>query len=677
MTQFSHTSGFTRGEVDPALFDRYDVDFYTAASEFIENWFPDVTGSIQRRPAITPYGDTTPFIIPKRPTGVSSDVECGDFFLRTFLFRGKVFILLFRRICTPGWQTITISCYRLDDNVPVMQFEDEYLVYYSEASTDLETLLTPDLPPDSFDGEVPVEFADGLAQNICLAQIGPAVFITSPLFPPYRVFVDPNFDADYQLVQFYEELLGTVEVSSGGTSWTGTDSLFQDQLSNGDKFYFQNTEYTVSTVTSQTALTATTSYSGVSVAGGRISIPTSVFEFDWPRLCTFHKGRLFLFSSRENPVSMWASKSNDAFTIIPGTVYDDAPIQAELLTEGAEGFKWVRAADQLFLGGEQAEYVISAPLDGPLTPSLYTFYRVSSTGGASLQPFNTDASTVYVNRGRSKIQAVTFDDTRNGFVNTDFSLLAPHLLTEGIRDLVYRSGTKNDRTPRIFVHTDEKNVRTCTLAEQQNVIAWSRITVADNYTIEAVGASPDTVFLIMQCPDEETYVLCRLDFESLDFYLLDMEWKYTAVAGVVSLENMHHDTTVAVLDGSRFVGFFDVTDTLDIDEADFDDELVVGIPYNSKITMLPVNVDTRDGGTLNRKHRLVRVLVSVDEAYELSINGQPVFGTLATNTTTGFAKREGTYEKRFFGWSERPETRIEASSIYRARIRSVTREVSF
>ncbi len=676
MTSFSHTTGFTRGEVESSLFDRFDVDFYASASKYIENWFPDVTGALERRPAIVPLGDSTPFTIPQRPTGVSTGVECGEFFLRTFLFRSKVFILLFRRICTPGWQTVTMSCYRLDDNVPVMQFEDEYLVYYSNASTDLDTLLTPDLPPDSFDGEVPPEFSEQLAQNICLAQVGPAVFVTSPLFPPYRVFVDSNFDADFQIIQFFEELIGTVEVASGANAWKGTDSLFQDQLTTSAKFYIKGVEYTVNAITDQINMTSTANYSGISVAGERIDIKSTVFDDDWPRLCTFHKGRLFLFSSRLKPVGMWASRAGDPFTVVPGSTYDDAPIQVELLTEGAESFRWVRASDQIFLGGEQAEYVIDAPLDGPLTPTLFSFYRVSSTGGASLQPFNTDASTVYVNRGRTKVQAVTFDDARNGFVSTDLSLLAPHLLLEGVRDLIYRPGTRNDRTPRVFVHTDEKNVRTCTLAEQQNVVAWSRVELADGYKIQALGASPDDVFMLVLCPDEETYVLARFDFERDAFYLFDMEWTYTAVAGVVALEEIHHNTTVAVLDGSRFVGFFDVTTTLDIDESDFDDELIVGIVYKSRLDMLPVVLEVRNGQTLNRKHRLVRVLLSVDEAYELTVNNEPMFGTLATNTTTGFAKRVGTFERRFFGWHERPETRIEASSIYRAKLRSVTREVS-
>ena len=676
MTVYSHTTGFTRGEVEASLFDRFDVDFYRAASKKVDNWFPDVTGALERRPAFVPLGDT-PFLIPPVPTGVDATAEdCGEFHMRAFLFRGNEFLLVFRRICAEGWQTVTASCYRLDASGPVPQFEDEYLVYYSNESTDLATLLSGNLPPDSHDGNIPFEFAAGLAQNICLAQVGPSVFVTSPLFPPYRVFVDGNNEANIEKIIWFEELLGTIEVENGSTSWEGEDTLLNEQLSVSDKFFFKGEEFTVATVPDATTLTSSETYTGLTVAGERISIESDVFETDWPRLCTFHKGRLFLFATRLKPVGMFASKTNDPFTIVTGSVYDDAPINVELFTSGAESFNWVETADRLVLGGGQSEYVLDSAPDGPITPELFSFYKVSSIGGTSLQPFTSNASTIFVNRGRTRVQAVRFDDNRSGFVGEDISLLAPHLLVNRIRDIVFRPGTRADRAPRIFALTDEKELRTCTLSETENVVAWSRISFADGYSVQAIATSPDDMYALVKCPKEGTLVLSVLDVGSTEFYLMDMAQTYTATAGVVALNDIHHDSTVAVLDGSRFVGFFEVTDTLDIDDADFDDELVVGITYASKLDMLPVVLaETVDGGTLNRKHRLVRVIVSVEEAYEMTVNNEPLFGTLAVNDVTGFKKRNGSFERRFLGWSERPQTSIEVSSLYRAKLRSVTREV--
>lgn len=375
---------------------------------------------------------------------------------------------------------------------------------------------------------------------------------------------------------------------------------------------------------------------------------------------------------------MWASKSGDPFTIIAGSTYDDAPVNVELLTQGAEDFVWVEAGDRIILGGEQAEYLLDSLPDQPLTPTSFSFYRVANNGGAPLAPFTSDTSSIFVNRGRTRVQAVRFDDASRGYVGQDISLLAPHLLIDRIKDIVYRPGTQNDRASRIFVQLDTNDMRTCTLSENENVIAWSRMTLPTGFQVRAIATSPDDFYAIVQCPDEETFVLTELDVGSTDFYLMDLVDEVTATAGVATVTNMHKDTTVAVLDESRFVGFFETDNTtLDIGDAEFDGTLTIGVTFASLLDMLPVILpETQRGASLNRKHRLVRVLISVEEAYEMSINGEPLFGTLAVNDVTGFQKRSGTYERRFLGWHERPKTEIEVTSIYRAKLRSVTREVN-
>lgn len=676
MTVYSHTTGFTRGEVEASLFDRFDVDFYRSANKRVDNWFPDVTGALERRPAVVPLGDNPFFILPVPPGVTASPTDCGEFHMRSFLFRDKEFLLVFRRICADGWQTVTASCYRLDESGPVAQFEDVFLVFYSNVSTDLATLLSGNLPPDSHDGNLPFEFSAGLAQNVCFVQVGPSMFVTSPLFPPYRVFVDNDNEASIERIFWFEELLGTIAINNNTSTWNGTDTLLNEQLAVGNSFFFQGEEFTVASVTSAEQITSNQTYSGLTLAGERINIKTNRFDTDWPRLCTFHKGRLFLFSTRLKPVGMFASKAGNPFVIIAGSVYDDSPINVELFTAGAESFNWVDAANRLVLGGGQSEYVLDALPDAPITPTTFSFYKVSSIGGASLQPFASNASTIFVSRGRTKVQAVRFEEARAGFVGEDISLLSPHLLANQVRDIVFRPGTRSDRAPRIFLLTDAKELRTCTFSETENVIAWSRISFADGYEVQAIATSPDDLYALVKCPNG-TLVLSELDVGSTEFYLIDMEFAYTATAGVVALNDIHKDTTVAVLDGSRFVGYFEVTNTLDIGEEDFNGELIVGITYASNLEMLPVVLaDTFDGGTLNRKHRLVRVIVSVEEAYEMSVNNEPLFGTLAVNDVTGFKKRNGSFERRFLGWTERPETTIAVSSLYRAKLRSVTREVN-
>lgn len=681
MTTFLHTTGFTRGEVESSVYDRFDVEFYAAASKRVENWFPDITGAIERRPAFTALGGDDPVILQRRPSVVPPEVECGRFFMRAFVFRRQTFLLLFRRVCSEGWQSVTLTCYLQNaDRTVSLQFEDLFLVYYSGASTDLADALVADgqdLPPDSHDGSVPADFVRNLGETLCFAQVGPSVFVTSPLFPPYRVFIDDQGAAQAELVAWFEELVGTVEVELNKDKWEGTDTLFEEQLSVGAKFYYKGDEYEVQSIADQDEMRSTRNFdtAPVSVAGERIAKKTDYFDTDWPRLCSFYKGRLLLFSSRLKPVGMWASRPNDPFTIRPGSVYDDAPIELELLTQGAEEFLWVDSGEKILLGGGQSEYVIDTLSDVPLTPTSFSFYRVSNNGGASLQPFSSNASVVFSNRGRTRVQSVAFNDARAGYVAQDLSLLSPHLLDTRIQDLVFRPATRRDRAPRIFVLTDDQQLRSCTFSEQDNVVAWNRISFAEGVEVRAIATSSDEMYAILRTPSDE-FVLTVLDVESDAFYLMDLSKKYTPVAGVVSLNAMHHGTTVAVLRGATFLGFYNTTSELDLGDPDIEDDVLVGITYASRIEMLPPVITAEErGASLNRTKRLVRVIVGVEEAYEMSVNDEPLFGSVAKNDVTGYPLREGSFERRFFGWSTRPETSISVTSLFRARIRSVSREI--
>jgi len=173
--------------------------------------------------------------------------------------------------------------------------------------------------------------------------------------------------------------------------------------------------------------------------------------------------------------------------------------------------------------------------------------------------------------------------------------------------------------------------------------------------------------------------LTVLDVRNDEFYQVDFELRYNASEGVVSgLNTIHQNSTVVVLDGARFAGFFDTDDsgTLDLGDTSIDGEVIVGVTYASVLRMLPVVTDNRGRGeSLNQKHRLLRVIIGVEEAYQLAVNDRQFFGTVAQNEETGFPKRQGSFEQRFLGWSESPETELSVTSLYRAKVRSVTREV--
>ena len=700
MAIYQHTTGFTRGEVDESLYDRVDVDFYRAASKHMENWFPDLAGSIRRRPALNFY---TPAV---------TDYEYKDHLILTFSFMQYDILIRF--------------AYRTEENTETIHYLDVFTYYINQE--DEGSLQTGD------DKTIEIKEPTGpLSRSIHVTSVGPSAFVTSRLFPPQRVFYSSaDDDVLVEEVVWYRELVGSIThqtyeeyaaladeathqrydiIRRDGTlymsnrvqyitewdsdGWDelttsdnakyliyGDETLFTTQVAPGDYLKIKGQDYEVDDVLNSQALLLSEeidfpeSFTEERI-GKRMTDP---FDGDYPALCTFHRGRLFLFSTDKNPVKMWASKAQDPFTIFPGSVHEDAPIEYELLAEGADEFKWVATGEDIYLGGSRAEYIVAAPGESPITPTNFAFRKIADLGGDSTQPVTSDASIMFVSRSRSQIFAVAYDFQRAGFTSSDVSMLAPHLVKGRVREMAFRSATRLDRSPRIILINDDNSVRTVAISEEQNVIAWSRISIAEGLEIVSVAATAnDFYFLVRDSKDDRTYI-ASLDKTEDVYYTMDAYAFYDIPTNKeIEVEYIHRDRTVAVISTERgFLGYKETDGAiLDLsDEGEDLGEVIVGLPYISRLELLPTFFEAQGGAMLNRKRRMIRAVISARDTYQLYVNDEPLFGILAERLGRELSPRTGIFEKRMLGWYTQDNVTIESASIYRATILSVTREVN-
>lgn len=662
MTIFSHTTGFTRGEVDESLYDRVDVDFYKSASRFVENWFPDLTGSITRRPGWQMADITSVGSIAEAAPGL----VLGET-LVNFTFQGTDYICILLVYTTAGTTRLRIVPFKVIQGD--MFKADKLTAYDVQIAATAITLPKP------------------LSQMVSYAFVGPSMFIASQLFPVTRVFINlTTMVLQVEQVQWRKELLGTMAVETGTAVWTGVDTLLNEQLVVGGTFYFKGQPYTIASfdgTTPKTKLTTTANYTGISIAGERITVnATDPFGAgQYPNLVAFHKGRLHLFSTPMRPTTWWASKAQDPFTIIAGSVYDDSPIEYDLLTVDADQFLWVQVTDSIYIGGSRGEYLIDAPSDSPLTPTGFSFRRTSNVGGSSVDTFVAEATIGFVNRGRTQVFRIKYDENSRGFLEQDLSILAPHLLENRVLDTAFRPANKADRVPRLFLLDDDHNMRACALQDSQSVAAWSRVTMPDPLQAHAVSASSDQIYVLTtDINTPANYRLLRLEESQDTFWVVDLLRTY-AYAAQVTVDPVFANKTVAIVtEEAGFIGFFPVNASAQIDLSAYIDAGItnvnVGFAFTSRIDMLPVAVEDQGGARLNRKRRLIRILVSVRNSYQLYVDGKLLFGSVATEGGTLLPSRSGTFEMRSLGWSFRDRVTIESSTVYRGRILSVTREVN-
>lgn len=639
--QFYHTNRFTRGEVEPALFDRPDVDFYAAACKRMKNWLPLPAGAAKRRPALT--------------RGVAVNPGAGntllDVYVHAFSYAGSDYFLAL----------MLVEDAMLDQSIRAV-------VYTSD--TDVEEDL----------GElVEVEDADlaPLAEQLCFASAGPSVFITSRLFPPHRVFFNIGAgEFQHEAVTFYEELLGLATVSNASDTVTGEDTLFEEQLSTSDVIRIDGVDYTVSAIDSNTSLTLSTNYTGLSKEVRLTREVASPFGADeYPALCTFYQGRLLLFSTDARPVTMWASKAQDPFTILPGTVYDDAPIVFDLLADTGDRFLWVFATDRVFLGSRKMEATLFSDQGTTFTAQTFNFAKVASLGGAAAMPFATESNVVFLSSGRNQLFSARFDLSRQGFITNNLSVLSPQILDAGVVSFTYRPATRLDFTPRALVLKTDGTIAVCTLFEEEEVLGWSRLEPPPGFEFKAVAAASDEILTVVE--RDGTWFLSRLDFDVEAGYLLDFAETFSVTAGVVAVTDPLLDgLNVAVLDPTLgYLGAYDVVDG-DIDLTEFDglsEEVIVGIQIVDELSLLPAVTQERTGVILNQKRRVPRVMVSVNETRQVFVNGLPILPSL--DISEELRPQTGVFQQWGLGWTSQDELRIEGATIYPARILSVTREV--
>lgn len=493
MSRFTQQTSWGRGEVEPKLAARQDADFYAAAAARLANFFPDTVAGIDTRKGFAAFREVDATV--DSPDFGTLTLEPDQQNLLTYVFRNvQVAIQLGVYASESGGRHIVVTPIRV--RVDLIDTESPADISTVTAQGERYISESLDIPDDAL-------------FEIGFATAGPAAFLTHELLPPLRVYpstlevVDAVFDVEP--VQFWLQVFGFATVEQGATLWTGSEeAFFTEQLSAGDTIKFRNQIYTVASTGTTTpdpdtgevfdTFTTNETYTGVTVTD-RVAVRTDeAFDGDNPSHVAFFQGRLGFCRTPSKPTGLWLSKSNDPFTIVPSAVADDSPINAELFAEGADEFTWMTGSDRLYFGSGLGEYALGSS-DETLTPTQLRFFRIGNNGGARVTPIGVDGAVLFVNRPRSQVLSVVFDFGRQGFNTSNLSLLSEHL-TRDIVDLTFRPPVTNDRTPRVFALTRQRELRAFALSQTSQIAAWSRIEHSPAFTVQAIAATSEFLFCI-------------------------------------------------------------------------------------------------------------------------------------------------------------------------------------
>jgi len=601
-------TNFTGGEISPRLYGRVDLQKYATSLERCENFIIFPHGGITKRSG-TRYITSTKF----------SNRKCK---LIPFIFS-------------------TEQAYILEFGHYYVRFYRDESVLLNAAGTAPYELITP-YSEDDLDTIDFTQSADVLYlvhedyQPRTLNRLG-ATNWSLDLF----IFKDgPYLDVNTTSTTVHvSHLTGTATITASSGIFAATDV--------GRWFRFKNGSPAVwgaATITAYTNSTTVTCSIDQNFPFGSTGAGNSTRDWrfgawsnalGWPTCVAFFQERLFFAASPNKPSTVWSSRTSDFLYFSPSNakaeVLDDSALNLTLATDQVNAIRWIYGEKRLQLGTSDGPFILSAGRNyEALTPSNSTISRETTDGTANERPVGASRTTLYIDRSRLKLRELSYDINIDGYTSVDLTLLAEHITTGNVKQVVYARSPDN----LVWTLLQTGELRCCTYEPDQEVVAWHRhIIGGTNVLVKQIAVIPkndeseEVLYLVVQRTingQTVQYVeYLEKSFDTAkgmtveDAFFVDSGISYDG-APVSSLSGLNHleGQTVQILaDGA--VHPDRVVTSGSITLARTASKVSAGLTYTARVRTLDPEVQTQTGPSQGKIRRIERVTFRLVDTFNL------------------------------------------------------------
>ena len=360
-----------------------------------------------------------------------------------------------------------------------------------------------------------------------------------------------------------------------------------------------------------------------------ISAPASWAANNWPERVTFHQQRLAFASTLLDKQTIWCSKAGSFLDFgISSPLLDSDAVTFTLASGEHNRIQWLQSSKALNVGTLGNEWTVLGGVSGALSPKAggVLATRQTSVGSEPYKPLMVGMTTLFVERHGRTISEFTYDYAYDSYKTSDITILAPHL-TESYSITTWAYQQAPDSI--IWCTRSDGVLLGLTYQREHKVVGWHR-----HYTdgaFQAVCCIPgqsreDEVWVIVQRVIGGVYKqylekmaprpirgtspvgLCYVDS-----YVSYPSWYYTnpmthtaamtdTIAGLGHLEGEE----VSVLANGLVhppVTVENGTITLN----DTYTNVIIGLPYETKITPHLPDISISTGTTLGRTQRITKL----------------------------------------------------------------------
>lgn len=344
----------------------------------------------------------------------------------------------------------------------------------------------------------------------------------------------------------------------------------------------------------------------------------------YPQLCCIWRGRLWLIRDFELAGSVSGSYRDFSEFDDSGAAQPDQAIRRRM--DIPDRPLWVRADRQaMIIGTASEEYAV-----GPINPSEaisadnLQVVRQSGHGSSGVEPIGTAAQLIFAQRGGRKLRAAAYDFGQDRYLADNMTLWARQITRSGIRQLTYQAEPeellwmlKNDGTAASHPYNPGQETKGwCP------TLAIEGATVESMTTVPSPDGSRDDVWLLVDRAGAKS-------FEQL------ADW-WDEEAGLGAQDGCHLDSALAY-DGPPATSFSGLDHLAGLDVGILADgaelpvqtvapdgsltlsaarrRVTIGRLYTSGFTTLRPEVPLRDGTSIGRLKRVVKLFASLLDSF--------------------------------------------------------------
>src|SRR6056300_417369 len=352
-----------------------------------------------------------------------------------------------------------------------------------------------------------------------------------------------------------------------------------------------------------------------------------------PSTVSFFEQRLVFAGTKDEPQTIYFSKSGDYENMTTGTNADDAMVYT-IASNQVNKIRYLKAVRTLVVGTTGGEFTVSADgTNASITPTNITIKKQSSFGSANVDAIPAGNAILFLQKAKRKIRELQYNFDSDGYQAPDLTILNETVTDTGINEMSYQQEPGSN----IWCVRDDGVLACLTYQRSENVIAWSRhifggVFGSGKAVCESVASisgvlTEDEVWVIVKRTINgatKRFVECFSDFDfdetdANDFKFLDSHLSYsgsatTTLSGLLHLEGQ----TVSILaDGAAHANKTVSSGAITLDRSAT--KACVGLSYDSILQTMRIEGGAAQGTSQGKTKRISKVVLRLFETVGVKV----------------------------------------------------------